>query len=202
MKNRMFGGEEPTGENPSPRTTIVGGRPPERASAPPPVPTGLQRLLRLASVDPAFRDELLARRAAVAPSAGVELGASERAVLAAAPREQLAAMIASLPPPPTDRRTFLKEGAVAALAALTGTIAPGCEREPILAGATVQEPPSRPPGNVQSAGIRPQLPPLPKYDEAKAPPEDPPPRPDASERERPKTRGIRADFPPIRNGEE
>lgn len=129
MKNRMFGGDEPgQADNQSPRTTIVGGRPPERVGALPPVPTGLQRLLRMAAVDDAFRAELLSRRSALAGAAQVELVASERAILDAAPAEQLAAMIASLPPPSTDRRTFLKEGALAALAIVAGTSLEGCEQ--------------------------------------------------------------------------
>ncbi len=148
MKNRMFGDDEP--ENPSPRTTIVGGRPPESAGAPPPVPTGLQRLLRLASVDEAFQAQLLEQRAGLAGAAGVELTASERAVLDAASTEQLAQMIGCLPLPPTDRRTFLKEAALAALALVAAPALSGCK--PGEAGA---ETPPRPDRPMATRGIRP-----------------------------------------------
>lgn len=130
MKNRMFGDDEPGRATlPSPRTTIVGGRPPEAGAVLPPIPTGLQRLLRLASADAAFEAELVRRRADLAPAAGIELAASERAILAAASADQLRAMIASLPAPPMDRRAFLKEAAVAALAALAGTQLAACRKE-------------------------------------------------------------------------
>lgn len=148
MKNRMFGDDEP--ENPSPRTTIVGGRPPESAGAPPPVPTGLQRLLRLASVDEGFQAQLLQQRADFAEAAGVELSASERAVLNAASPEQLSQMIGCLPPPPTDRRTFLKEAALAALALVAAPALSGCKP-----GDAAAEAPPRPDRPMATRGIRP-----------------------------------------------
>jgi len=57
-KSRMFGDDEPENPNPSPRTTIVGGRPPEDTGSSHPVPVGIQRLLRLAAEDPSFKLEL------------------------------------------------------------------------------------------------------------------------------------------------
>jgi len=71
-------------------------------------PTGIQRLLRRAAVDEAFRRRLLESPATVA-AADPELTARERAVLAAVPPPQLAAMIASVQPRPgVDRRTFVR----------------------------------------------------------------------------------------------
>ena len=71
-------------------------------------PTGIQRLLRRAAVDEAFRRRLLATPAAVA-AADPELTPRERAVLAAVPRAQLAAMIDAVQPAAgIDRRAFAR----------------------------------------------------------------------------------------------
>lgn len=85
-----------------------------------PVPVGLQTLLRLAAVDPAFREELVARRAAVAGAASVALTPSERAILAALPDEQLRQMAEQMPPPPSARRAFLRQTAATAVVLLGG----------------------------------------------------------------------------------
>jgi hypothetical protein len=72
------------------------------------IPTGIQRLVRRAAVDEAFRRELLDAPARVA-AADPELTPRERAVLAAVPPAQLAAMIASVRPPVgVDRRAFVR----------------------------------------------------------------------------------------------
>jgi hypothetical protein len=162
-RSRMFGDDEP--KNPSPRTTIVGGQPPGHSAELPPVPTGIQRLLRLASVDPAFARELGARRAEMGAAAGIELTASERAILQAIPAAQLQAMIAGLPPPEEDRRTFLRQSAASAVVLLGGALlGPACpvrgsrsdvppepapprpdEPAPVPAGARIDVPPQPPP---------------------------------------------------------
>jgi hypothetical protein len=117
----MMNDDDPsTSEPASPRTTIVGGRPPEQPGGAPPVPTGIQRLLRLASVDEGFRSELLERRGEIAAAAGIELTGSERAVLAAIPAEQLRDMAAKLPLPPEPRRDFLRRSAATAVVLLGG----------------------------------------------------------------------------------
>lgn len=85
-----------------------------------PVPVGLQTLLRMAAVDPAFRQELVQRRAEVATVAGVTLTRSEQAVLAALPDDQLRQMAAQLPPPPPKRRAFLRQTAATAVVLLGG----------------------------------------------------------------------------------
>jgi hypothetical protein len=196
--------DEHAGLNPSPRTTIVGGRPPETGAALPPVPTGLQRLLRLASVDAGFRGELVARRAAVAAAAGVELTASERAILAAIPAAQLEAMIGGLSPPAPDRRGFLREAAASAVVLLGGAALGACDRVtdrlmPGCGGAApdiprsrdggfAEPPPPRQYGPMRPAGIRPEM--LPPR-----PPEPPPPRP---EEPTPVPAGARPELPPDR----
>jgi hypothetical protein len=94
--------------------------PHDRADDLPPIPTGIQELLRLAAVDPVFRRELLARRDELAPIAAIALTSSERAILRAVPAAQLQAMIANLPPPAPDRRGFLREAAASAAVLLGG----------------------------------------------------------------------------------
>jgi hypothetical protein len=161
----MFGDDEP--RNPSPRTTIVGGQPPRAAAEVPPVPTGIQRLLRLASVDDAFRGELLARRGGIAGVAKVELTASESAILHAIPAAQLEAMIASLPPPADDRRSFLRQTAATAVMLLGGAaLSSSCRDADVrtVGGAAPDVPPPRPRQNLMQ-------------DEGGAAPDRPPPRP-------------------------
>jgi hypothetical protein len=158
-RNRMFGDDEP--RNPSPRTTIVGGQPPTQNAALPPVPTGIQRLLRLASVDEAFGRELLARRGGIANVAKVELTPSESAILAAIPAAQLEAMIGSLPPPADDRRSFLRQTAATAVMLLGGAALSSCHKDDMRAagGAAPDVPPPRPAHRETEAdgGISPHL---------------------------------------------
>ncbi len=95
-----------------------------------PIPSGLQRLLRLAALDDAFLEELVRHRAGVAQAAGISLGPSERAILAAIPGSQLRDMARTLPPPAPPRRDVLGRSAATAVillggAALSGGLA-GC----------------------------------------------------------------------------
>jgi hypothetical protein len=214
-RSRMFDDQAPENAvNPSPRTTIVGGRPPEGATPTLPVPTGLQKLLRLASVDPGFAKELIEKRDATADAANVDLNDRERAMLKAVPGEQLAEMIMNLPPPPEGRRDFLRQTAATAVVLLGGAVLSGCEKE---AGKAAQ-PPAPPPEEqiprpqnlhgtrgiqpfpgtepAPTAGIRPDPPPT-GGQYSQPPPgwdggEPPPPRPD----ETPRPTGIRPDVPP------
>jgi hypothetical protein len=182
----MFGSDEPPAEPPSPRTTIVGGRPPERTGAAPPVPSGIQRLLRLASVDDPFRQELLQQRGEIASAAGVDLTPSERAILESVPAAHLEAMIAGLPPPPADRREFLRGTAASAVLLLGGA----------ALGTSCREVTRPEPEIVR--GIRPDIRREP-FPPAETPPADgaaPAPRP------RPVVKGIRPDLPPSREGDE
>lgn len=86
------------------------------------VPNGVERLLRLASVDAAFRKELIARRSGIASATHVVLSRSERAILDAIDEDQLHAMCRQLPPPPPARRKFLRQAATAALLVLGGAV--------------------------------------------------------------------------------
>jgi hypothetical protein len=195
---KMFRDDEPNGgETPSPRTTIVGGRPPEADAALPPVPTGIQSLLRLASVDPKFRRQLLERRGEVAPAAKVRLNSTERAILAAIPAAQLEQMIDFLPPPPAGRHAFLRQTAATAVVLLGGAVLADCtgckqtstaaDRPPPIvqdAGATVDGPPQPPVADVyaEPPPIRPdEMPPPP----GGIPPDLPPPPPDAGAEDAP-----------------
>jgi hypothetical protein len=170
----------------------------------PPVPTGIQRLLRLASVDEAFRAELIARRDSVATPAGIELTASERAVLRAIPAPQLGAMIAGLPPPADDRRAFLRGAAASAVVLLGGAALGGC---PGPVGGARPDIPPPPDGGAASpevptitAGVRPDQPVRPDSRESAvgggAAPDRPPARPD--DREMMRTGGAAPDRPPPR----
>jgi hypothetical protein len=180
-RNRMFDSEAPV--NPSPRTTIVGGRPPDAKADLPPVPTGLQQLLRLAAVDASFRAELVARRGAFAATAGIPLTAHERAILDAVPAEQLTGMAESLPAPDADRREFLRQTARAAVVALGGAVLAGSNLACPTRGSRPDIPPE-PPLEVplQTAGIAPDVPPPRPAPKVPPPPtghapDVPPPRP-------------------------
>jgi hypothetical protein len=78
-----------------PQLTIVGGQPSggHRKGDGGPVPAGVERILRRAAQDAAFRSRLLDDRAACLWDSGVELSASERAALLATGWAALAAMI-------------------------------------------------------------------------------------------------------------
>jgi len=199
-------------QTPSPRTTIVGGRPPEEGAELPPVPRGLPALIRLASVNEGFCEELVHKRAGAAQAAGVELTLSEQAMLAAVPEAQLRAMIEGMPPPPVARREFLRQAAASAVVALggaafVGSMTASCEDPPILAqGIRPDMPPPRPeplppvpPAQLEPQGP-PQAPPTPEgQTEIQPPPPVPPPtpmqEPQITRPEPHATRGIRPDFP-------
>lgn len=221
-RTRMFDDEEPSEspENPSPRTTIVGVQPEGDPQGMPPVPTGIQSLLRLAAVDATFRQQLLDRRDQVAGAAEVELTASERAILRAIPEDQLRQMAEQLPPPAPPRRAFLRQTAATAVvllggAAMASTIEACC-------GGISENPIERPGHNEMQGegGAAPDWPPeeTPVEDPAEPTPERPDhpemqttggaapdwPEEDATpEEERPTpdkrpTRGHTADVPPAR----
>jgi hypothetical protein len=187
----------------SPRTTIVGGRPPEAQGGLPPVPIGLERLLRLAAVDPAFGAELIARRVEVAAAAGVDLTRSEAAILAAIPAAQLEAMIARVPPPaPSGRREFLQQAAASAVVALGGAALASCEVcGPTTRGIQPDLPPERPVEPMPPTGIAPDVPPpRPEVNQTAtdggAAPDVPPPRPDVNQTA--SEGGAAPDVPPPR----
>ncbi len=100
------------------RTTIVGGRPPGSGQSVGEIPRGIEVLVKKASVDPAFRELLLTRRAEAAEEIGLQLEPAEAMMLAAAPREQLEMVISRTIVPAEHRRVFLGKVAAAMLAVL------------------------------------------------------------------------------------
>jgi hypothetical protein len=172
-KPRMFTGDHPDEDQTaaSPRTTIVGARPPAGQDGLPPVPTGIEQLLRLAAADPDFREVLVERRDGAAAAAGVTLTAHEAAIIKAIPREQLSTMVAHVPTPSSDRRQFLQRTAASAVIALGGGAVISCEG---CASTRPAEPePTR--------GIRPDVPPPAPAPAVAPPPEGAPPSPQAHE---------------------
>ena len=195
-RSRMFG-DDGNPDAPSPRTTIVGGRPPEKSANLPPVPTGIQTLLRLAALDGAFRAELIEKRDTAATAAGVDLTPNERRVLSAVPEAHLGRMIDRVPAPPPRRRDFLRSTAASAvillggtgLAAVEGCKDPAPDRKPertMSLGVTPDEPPPRAPA-ADAGAAREDPPPRPEHRETEtdggAAPEEPPPRPEHRETE-------------------
>ena len=89
------------------------------------VPRGIEVLVSKASVDPAFKAILLARRAQAADEIGLELDPSETMMLTGVPQPQLEAIIARTSVPQEHRRAFLGKAAAAMLAAV-GLMSPGC----------------------------------------------------------------------------
>lgn len=207
-RSRMFGDDEPgDGQNPSPRTTIVGGRPPDDKTDAPPVPTGIQSLLRLASVDPKFLQELMDHRGDVALAAGIALTRTEHQVLAAIPSAQLAAMAKALPAPAPARRDFLRQTAATAVVLLGGAVLSesltGCNSQPAQPPPPPPPLPPNPDPTPQSThGPFAEPPPEPTPDrpdynnmqtEGGAAPDVPPPRPD---RNNMAPGGVRPDMEP------
>ena len=169
------------------RTTIVGGRPPGSGQSVGDIPRGIEVLVKKAAVDADFKTLLLERRAAAAEEIGLQLEPAEALMLAAAPREQLEAVIAQTHVPEEHRRVFLGKAAAAMLAVLGAAVAAGLLTS---AGVRARRPPTK--------GIEPDLPPErpervePSHGERPNPLEDgvyrPPVQPDTS-------KGIRPDRP-------
>jgi acyl carrier protein len=116
---------------------------------------GIEVLFKKAAIDPAFKAELLDRRAAAAEQIGLELDPAEAMVLSTIPAEQLQTVIAQTEVPQEHRRAFLGQAAAAMLAAL-GVVAgrpqfaAGID-EPAAAGGVR-------PGQGASRGVQPDLP--------------------------------------------
>jgi hypothetical protein len=108
------------------KTTIVGARPPSPGRQQSDIPRGIEVLIKKASVDPAFRQLLLEKRAEAAHEIGLELTAAEAAAINAVPSAQLEQIIANAKVPANQRRAFLGGMGAAMLAALTAGLA-GCE---------------------------------------------------------------------------
>jgi hypothetical protein len=94
------------------------------------IPRGIEVMLKKASVDPAFKVLLLARRAEAARSIGLTLTATEVLMLQSAHADLLTAMIDKTKMPQEHRRVFLGHAAAAMLAAL-GVLHSGCTQRAI-----------------------------------------------------------------------
>lgn len=167
------------------RTTIVGGRPPERSRSHGAIPRGIEVLVKKASVDPEFHRRLLEERAEAAQAIDLDLTLAETLMLTKIPEAQLEAIIANTHVPDSQRRIFM--GRVGAMM-LTAIGAGACR---VLRGGTLG---SRPEGTPQVEGIRPDDP---------TASDDPSPPEEDEDREQPPpswpeevvTRGSRPDDP-------
>ena len=112
---------EDKGKGASP--TIVGGQPPSDGQGlGSEVPTGVELLLSMAAVDPAFATALQERPDETIQASGVTLTASERAILGSVGRGSLGAMIVGVRQvmPDEERRKFLGHSAAAMLLLASG----------------------------------------------------------------------------------
>jgi len=119
--------------------TIVGGRPRRRKTYRMNIPAGIEKILYVASIDPAFRAKLLEDRAGAIASKKVSLTPSESAVLASVSDETLATMIDQIRPKIHGRRRFMRAVAVAAVTLATGTAGVACDGEDVK-GVTADVP--------------------------------------------------------------
>jgi len=128
------------------RTTIVGRRPPGD-DARVEVPIGIERVLRRAAADPRYRARLRTDCDGALQASGLALTSAERAILLAAPPEQLDAMVAQLAPTSPSRRSWLRRLAAAAAIVVCGAVTqPGCEG-PVATGVQPDLP-----GSVEASG--------------------------------------------------
>jgi len=150
--------------------TIVGGQPPgDRRSPLRQVPVGLEKVLYTAATDAGFREELLRDRERAVNARGLELQASELAMLRLAPAAQLVAAIDALDTSDTNlaRRGFMRAVAGAVTLA-AGSVLAGCDDRPTevaqgirpgdlrYEGATRGIQPDLPRGADVAAGVRPR----------------------------------------------
>ncbi|MBM4035019.1 MAG: hypothetical protein FJ291_25025 [Planctomycetes bacterium] len=167
-------------EQPAVKTTIVGGRPPGPGKGVGTIPRGIEVLVKKASVDPGFKQVLLARRAEAAKEIELPLEPAEAMMLNAVPAAQLEAIIASTTVAPVSRAAFLGRAAAVMLAALGAGV--GCEER---RGPTAGDRADRPPA---TKGIQFDRPPekLKEMQEPAPPPDKAPPA----------TPGLQPDYPP------
>jgi len=105
-------------EFPAMKTTIVGGRPPGSGKGLGCIPRGIEVLVKKASVDPAFRQLLMASRSKAADDIGLRLDSSEAAMLEMVPVRQLEGIIAHTKLEPGKQKAFLSKAAAVMLVAL------------------------------------------------------------------------------------
>jgi len=169
------------GEREAVRTTIVGGRPPGSGRDNGSIPRGIEILVKKAAVDREFRATLIEQRADAANTIGLELTASEAAMMKTIPERQLLSIISHTDVPDQERRVFLGRAAAAMLAVLGAGVASSCGPP-----ATTGIAPDMPERIPASDGIRPDVP---------AEAESRPAVSTGVRPEAPKTKGIRPDVP-------
>ncbi len=200
------------------RTTIVGGRPPGSGRANGQIPRGIEVLTKKAAVDADFKALLLRDRAGAAAVIGLELAASEAAMLNVVPESQLEAIISRTRVQKKVLSAFLGGSAAAMLVALS-TLG-GCDGERVVSQGIEPDMPrnqqtedsqlefsagERPDVPAISEGIRPDIPEesVPEASEADGEAKE------AVELIKPLpeikgsvgTTGIRVDVPPVREEE-
>lgn len=101
--------------------TIVGGRPMHRAVETKNLPQGVEQVLTLAGLDPAFRAAVAVDPVKAAATKGIALDEVEAALLCAMPPADVAAMSERMiVPPRKDRRGFMKAVSASVVAMVTG----------------------------------------------------------------------------------
>lgn len=93
------------------------------------IPRGIEVLLKKAVVDSQFKAKLLAERSQAARQIGLQLDASEAAMLDVSPAAQLEAIIASTRVDPSKKPVFLGKAAAVMLAALGASAIPSAAQE-------------------------------------------------------------------------
>ncbi len=91
------------------------------------IPRGIEVLVKKASVDPRFRQALLARRSGAAGEIGLLLDPAEALMLNAVPAEHLEAIIAGTKVEPSKVPIFLGKVAAAMLLAIGAMAVDGCK---------------------------------------------------------------------------
>ena len=151
-------------------TTIVGGRPPGCGKPVGDIPRGIEVLVKKATIDPSFRELLLAQRATAANEIELDLDPAEAMMLNAVPAKQLEGIIDNTVVPPKQRKVFRGGVAAAMLLAIGATVLTGCD--PVTKGvrpdkpkpqpaeqAKPEEAKPKPPTEPLSRGVRPDRPP-------------------------------------------
>ncbi|HBL15213.1 MAG: hypothetical protein A2X36_07100 [Elusimicrobia bacterium GWA2_69_24] len=133
--------------DPEHRPTIVGPQPGGSGGRRAGVPRGLERLVALGALSPEWRGKVLAGPEVAAREAGLELSATEQAVLKSIPRKTLEAMIASFERISAPvRPSLMQMAAGSAAAALLAASLSGCDAlTPVSLGISPDAPEARPP---------------------------------------------------------
>ncbi|HUV65881.1 MAG TPA: hypothetical protein VMW24_18445 [Sedimentisphaerales bacterium] len=111
-----------SGEKEAVFTTIVGGRPPGSGTGVGDIPRAIEVLVKKASVDPAFRELFLKKRAEAAKEIDLDLTEAERNMLASISEEQLQRIIANTKVKPEHRNIFLGTAGKLMLAIVAGLV--------------------------------------------------------------------------------